>query len=192
MARRKSQGLDNENNIELDSQSTPSTSCVVTRRTTTTSATPEEAVHDTSNEAHEAFKKELEARPDWRVPIFKYIKDGELPSEKWKARKIKARSSRYCIMEERLYKRSLDEPYLLGVSPKDAFTILKQTHGGACVSHSGGRYLAIRIKKLGYFWPTIADDSEQFALKCNKCQRQARMIHQPTQKLSTYPLCTLS
>ena len=93
------------------------------------SGIPEEAVHETSNEAHEAFKKELEARPDWRIPIFKYIKDGELPAERWEAQKIKAWSSRYCIMEERLYKRSLDEPYLLGVSPKDAFIILKQTHG---------------------------------------------------------------
>ena len=63
-------------------------------------------------------------------------------------------------------------------------TILKQTHGGSCGSHSSGRSLAIRIKKLGYFWPTIADDSEQFALKCDKCQRHAPMIHQPTQKLS--------
>ena len=117
--------------------------------------------------------------------IFKYIKDGELPAERWEARKIKARSTSYCIMEEKLYKRSLDEPYLLGVSPKDAFTILKQTHEGACRSHSGGRSLAIRIKKLGYFWPTIADDSEQFALKCVKCQRDVPMIHQPTQKLST-------
>ena len=62
--------------------------------------------------------------------------------------------------EEKLYKRRLDEPYLLGVSPKDAFTILKQTHGGSYGSHSGGRFLEIRIKKLGYFWPMIADDSE--------------------------------
>ena len=93
--------------------------------------------------------------PDWRIPIFKYIKDGELPAERWEARKIKTWSSRYCIMEERLYKRSLDEPYLLGVSPKDAFTIMTQTHEGACGSHYRGRSLAIMIKKLGYFWPTI-------------------------------------
>ncbi|XP_013617459.1 PREDICTED: uncharacterized protein LOC106323971 [Brassica oleracea var. oleracea] len=185
MAQRESQCLDDENNDELDNQSAPSTSRVGTRRTAATSATPKEAVHETSNEAHEAFKKEMGVRPDWRIPIYKYIKDGELPSERWEARKIKARSSRYCIMEERLYRRSQDEPYLLGVSPKDAFTILKQTHGGACGSHSGGRSLAIRIKKLGYFWPTIADDREQFPLKCDKCQRYVPMIHQPTQKLST-------
>ena len=99
---------------------------VRTKRTATTATDPEEAVHETNNEAHDAFKKELEARPDWRTPIVKYIKDGELPTERWEARKIKARSSRYCIMDEKLYKRSLDEPYLLPVSPKDAFTILNK------------------------------------------------------------------
>ncbi|KAL0758569.1 hypothetical protein Bca101_074719 [Brassica carinata] len=184
-ARRESQDLDDETSGELNNQPTPSTSRVRTRRTATTDTIPEKAVHKTNNEAHEAFRKEFEATPGWRIPIIKYIKDGELPAERWEALKIKAWSSRYCIMEEKLYKRSLDEPYLLGVSPKDAFKILKQTHGGSCGSHSGGRSLAIRIKKLGYFWPTNADDSEQFALKCDKCQRHTPMIHQPTQKLST-------
>ncbi|KAF2556541.1 hypothetical protein F2Q68_00016137 [Brassica cretica] len=73
-------------------RSAPNTSRVGTRRTATTAAIPEEAVQETSNETHEAFKKELEARPDWRTPIFKYIKDGELPAERWEARKIKARN----------------------------------------------------------------------------------------------------
>ena len=126
---RESQDLDDETGGELNNQPTPSTSRARTRRTATTDTIPKEAVHETNNEAHDAFKKELEARPDWRIPIVKYIKDRELPAERWEARKIKARSSRYCIMEEKLYKRSLDEPYLLGVSPKDTFTILKQTHG---------------------------------------------------------------
>lgn len=145
----------------------------------------EEADHETNSEAHEAFQIELEARPDWRIPIINYIKNGELPPERWEARKLKAKSSRYCILQDNLYKRSLREPYLLCVTSKDAFTIMNETHGGSCGSHSGGRSLAIRIKKHGYFWPTIAGDSEQFSLKCDKCQQHASMIHQPTQKLSS-------
>ncbi|XP_013645662.1 uncharacterized protein LOC106350303 [Brassica napus] len=111
-ARRESQGLDNENSDEPDNQSAPNTSRVGTRGTATTAAIPEEAVQETSNETHEAFKKELEARPDWRTPIFKYIKDGELPAERWEARKIKARSSRYCVYPDA--PQSIDkymEPY---------------------------------------------------------------------------------
>ena len=113
-AQKESQELNDETSGEFDDPSLPSTSRVRTRRTATTATDPEEAVHETNNEAHDTFKKVLEARPDWRTPIFKYIRDGELPAERWEARKIKARSSRYCIMEEKLYKRSLDEPYLLG------------------------------------------------------------------------------
>ena len=109
-ARRESQDLDDETSGDLNDQPSSSTSCVRTKRTATTATIPEEEVHETNNEAHEAFRKEFEARQDWRTLIFKYIKDGELPAERWEARKIKARISRYYIMEEKLYKRSLDEP----------------------------------------------------------------------------------
>lgn len=81
-ARRDSQDLDDETNCKLNDQPTPSTSHVRTRRTATTATIPEEAVHETNNEAHDAFRKKLEARPDWIIPIVKYIKDGELPAER--------------------------------------------------------------------------------------------------------------
>ncbi|KAF3534258.1 hypothetical protein DY000_02040045 [Brassica cretica] len=50
-----------------------------TRRTAASATIPEEADHETDSEAHEAFRKELEARPDWRLPIFNYIKNGSRP-----------------------------------------------------------------------------------------------------------------
>ena len=116
--------IDSELNDRRDQNEPP----VRARKTTTTVSPLEEADHEANNEAHKAFQKELEARPDWRIPIYNYIKDVELPDDRWEARKLKARCSRYCIIEEKLYKRSINEPYLLSVSPKDAFTILHQTH----------------------------------------------------------------
>lgn len=155
------------------------------RASTAPTLLPNDADHEVNNEAHKIFRKDLESRPDWRTPIFNYIKNGELPEERWESQKSKAWSSRCCILEEKLYNRSLNEPYLLYIPAKDAFTILKQTHDGSCGSHSSRRSLAIRIKIHGYFWPTIADDGEQFALKCDKCQWHALLIHKPTQKLSS-------
>ncbi|KAF8109739.1 hypothetical protein N665_0092s0011 [Sinapis alba] len=99
--------------------------------------------------------------------------------------KLKGRNLRYCIIEGKLYKRSLSEPYLLCVSAENAFKFLRQAHDGSCGSHSGGRSLAIIIKKLGYFCPTIAHDSEQFVIRCNKCQLHTLMILQPAQRLSS-------
>ncbi|XP_018436085.2 uncharacterized protein LOC108808435 [Raphanus sativus] len=155
-------------------------------RTTLDPPIPEEIpVHEVNNEPQKAFQDELENRPDWRTPLYNYIDTGELPPKRWEARKVKGRSSRYCIMEGKLYKRTFSEPYLLCASPKQASTILKKTHDGSCENHSGGRSLAIKIKKHGYFWPTMINDSEQFTLRCDRCQRHTPMLHQPTQKLST-------
>lgn len=65
----------------------------------------EDADHEINDEPHKIFQKQFEDRPDWRIPIYNYIKTGELPGERWEAQKIKARSSHYCIME--IYKQTL-------------------------------------------------------------------------------------
>ncbi|XP_056847410.1 uncharacterized protein LOC130498085 [Raphanus sativus] len=148
-------------------------------RTAPARSVPEEIhVHEVNNESQKPFQDELESRPDWRTLIFNYIETGELPPERWEARNLKARRSRYCIMEGKIFKRTFSEPYLLCASPKEASIILKKTHDRSCV------FLAIKIKKHGYFSPTIISDSEQFAARCDRCQQHAPMLHQPTQKLS--------
>ena len=86
-ARKESQELNDETSDEFDDPSLPSTSRVRTRRTATTATDPEEAVHETNNEAHDAFKKVLEARPDWRTPMVKYIKYGNSPLKDGKLEK---------------------------------------------------------------------------------------------------------
>ncbi|CAA7039555.1 unnamed protein product [Microthlaspi erraticum] len=64
------------------------------------------------------LKEEFAARPDWRTPIIEYIQLGAVPNEKWASRKLKAQSAHYCMMEDKLYKRSLIEPYLTCIHGK--------------------------------------------------------------------------
>ncbi|XP_013594570.1 PREDICTED: uncharacterized protein LOC106302652 [Brassica oleracea var. oleracea] len=91
----------------------------------------------------------------WIEPIRSYIINGTLPTEKWAARKIKTQAARY------------------------------EVHSGSCGNHSGGRSLAVKIKRHGYYWPTMIKDCEKFARKCEKCQRHAPTIHQPAEVLSS-------
>ncbi|CAA7018421.1 unnamed protein product [Microthlaspi erraticum] len=123
------------------------------------------------------LKEEFAARPDWRTPYIEYIQLGAVPNEKWASRKLKAQSAHYCMMEDKLYKRSLIEPYLTCIHGEEAYTVMHETHQGPCGSHSAGRALVIRIKKLGYFWPTMIRDCEQYSRRCDKCQRHAPSIH---------------
>ncbi|KAL1223208.1 hypothetical protein V5N11_029444 [Cardamine amara subsp. amara] len=80
-----------------------------------------------------------------------YIKEGVVPPNKWDARKLKQLSSKYCIIDLKLYKRSISGPYLVCVHGLDMLKVMAELHEGSCGSHSGGRASAIRIKKQGYF-----------------------------------------
>ncbi|KAL0742323.1 hypothetical protein Bca4012_083836 [Brassica carinata] len=114
-----------------------------------------------------------------------YILEGETPPHKWEARKLKALSARYCIINSVLHKRSISGPYLKCVHGLDAIRLMKEMHDGSCGNHAGGRALAIRIKRQGYFLPTIIADCEAYSSSCDKCQRHAPIIHQPAEKLSS-------
>ncbi|CAA7057253.1 unnamed protein product [Microthlaspi erraticum] len=100
----------------------------------------------TARERQFVTDEQYHARPDWRIPIFEYIQNRTQPSDKWEAQKLRAKWSRYCIMTDKLYKRSLVEPYLRCVNGLEALAILANTHDRICGSHSGGQALANRVK----------------------------------------------
>ncbi|CAA7040695.1 unnamed protein product [Microthlaspi erraticum] len=41
---------------------------------------------------------------------------------------------------------------------------MTETHEGASGNHAGGRSLALKIKKIGYFWPTMVGDCKNASL----------------------------
>ncbi|KAG7559439.1 Ribonuclease H domain [Arabidopsis thaliana x Arabidopsis arenosa] len=122
---------------------------------------------------------------DWRVPIKNFILNGELPSNKWQARKLKIISAKYCIIKESLYKRGVSDPYLLCIFGPEVEIVTSEVHEGLCGSHSSERAMAFKIKRLGYFWPTMISDCIDYAKRCKKCQMHAPLIHQPSEILSS-------
>ncbi|KAG7594060.1 Ribonuclease H-like superfamily [Arabidopsis thaliana x Arabidopsis arenosa] len=84
---------------------------------------------------------------DWRVPIKIFILNGELPSNKWQARKLRIISAKYCIIKESLYKRGVSDPYLLCIFGPEVEIVTSEVHEGLCGSHSSGRAMAFKIKR---------------------------------------------
>ncbi|KAG7584012.1 Ribonuclease H-like superfamily [Arabidopsis suecica] len=122
---------------------------------------------------------------DWRTPIREYILNGTLPMDKWEARSLKAKSARFCISNDILYRRSISGPDMICIFGQQVRTVIKEIHEGVCGNHSGGRSLAFKVKRYGYFWPTLIADCEEYARKCEQCQKHAPSIHQPTELLSS-------
>ena len=116
---------------------------------------------------------------DWREPIRDYILKGILPAEKWAARKLKATCARFCIANDILYRRVISASDAFCIFGEQTRTVMKEVHDDTCGNHTGGRSLAFKVKKYGYYWPTLIADCEAYACKCEQCQKHAPLILHP-------------
>ena len=115
----------------------------------------------------------------WMDPIVSFLKDDALPEEKSEAEKIRRKAPRFWLSEDhKLYKRSYFEPYLLCVHPEASELLLEELHEGICRSHTGGRSLAHRALTQGYWWSGMQKEAQEYAKRCDQCQRFAPNTYQ--------------
>ncbi|XP_048611602.1 uncharacterized protein LOC125585924 [Brassica napus] len=122
---------------------------------------------------------------DWRKELIDYLAEGLLPTEKWDARRLKRRSAHYIVMDGELHRWTATKVLLKCISGEETRLVMAETDEGAAGNHSGGRALALKVKNLGFYWPTMNADCETYVRKCDKCQRHASTIHSPTEFLYT-------
>ncbi|XP_048604735.1 uncharacterized protein LOC111205622 [Brassica napus] len=122
---------------------------------------------------------------DWRKELIDYLAEGLLPTKKWDARRLKRHSAHYVVMDGELHRWIATKVLLKCIFGEETRLVMAETHEGAAGNHSGGRALALKVKNLGFYWPTMNADCERYVRKCDKCQRHASTLHSPTQFLHT-------
>ncbi|XP_074346956.1 uncharacterized protein LOC141685772 [Apium graveolens] len=123
--------------------------------------------------------------PTWMTHILAYIKEGSLPDEKNEARRIKYKASRYIIYDGVLYRRGFSVPLLKCIDGEECNYILREVHEGIFGNHSGGSFLAQKILRQGYYWPTMKKDAFKFSRACDKSQRYANYYNSPVAPLTS-------
>ncbi|RDX91253.1 Pro-Pol polyprotein, partial [Mucuna pruriens] len=63
------------------------------------------------------------------------------------------------------------------------FDTRKTTKNSFISTHVGGRALASKIVRAGYYWPTLKKDCMEYVRRCNKCQRFAEAPKAPAEPL---------
>ncbi|KAK3008782.1 hypothetical protein RJ639_014526 [Escallonia herrerae] len=106
--------------------------------------------------------KIIDQEPCWMDRIIKYLSTVELPSERHEARNLRVKTARYALVEGILYKKSFSLPYLRCLRPSESLYALQEVHEGICGQHLGGRTLAQKILRQGYYWPTMQKDAIEF------------------------------
>lgn len=89
-----------------------------------------------------------------------------MPKDSNEARRIKNTSTRYTIINGKLYRRGHSAPYQRCVDPAEAEYLMKEIHSGLCGNHSEERALSFKCLRQGYYWPTMGKDAMEFTKKC--------------------------
>ena len=113
----------------------------------------------------------IQSMNSWMTPIISFLRDGHLPQDADKARKIKKRAARFTVLNDTLYKKGFSMPYLKCVDEDEAKYILEEIHEGICGNHAGPRSLVSKVIRTGYFWLTMQVDVIELIKKYDKCQR---------------------
>ncbi|RDX72392.1 Gypsy retrotransposon integrase-like protein 1, partial [Mucuna pruriens] len=106
------------------------------------------------------------------TPIFDYLQ-GDGPNDPEGILKIAKEAAKYTILGQQLYRRGFSFPLLRCLDEEDSPYVLREVHEGICGTHIGGRALASKIARAGYYWPTLKRDCMDYVRKCDKCQKFA-------------------
>ncbi|KAM2919642.1 hypothetical protein COP2_041581 [Malus domestica] len=119
----------------------------------------------------------LQQGDSWITPIYRFLAHGTLPNDKVQAKQIQYKATRYLIINDQLYKRGFNLPYLRCLTPAEVETVIREIHEGVCRDHAGSRSLAHKAFRQGYYWPTLHQDAIRISRSCDKCQCYATIPH---------------
>ena len=69
--------------------------------------------------------QQVKGEENWMTPIVIYLKDGRLPEDKDKAKKLRIKATKYVLIDEVLYKKGFFQPYLRCLAPDESNYVLR-------------------------------------------------------------------
>ncbi|RDY08229.1 rnhA, partial [Mucuna pruriens] len=101
----------------------------------------------------------IEERKTWMTPLIWYLQNGRTNESEEEARRLSKEAAKYTLVGQRLYKRGFAFPLLKCLDQEEAEYAMREVHEGGCGTHIGGRALASKIARAGYYWPTLKSDA---------------------------------
>nr|XP_025670582.1 uncharacterized protein LOC112770442 [Arachis hypogaea] len=125
-----------------------------------------------------------ESSPSWLDPITNFLEHGKLPDDEKTTKTLRREAAKYAIIQGQLFRKGLSQPLLKCLHPDQTDYVLREVHEGCCGHHIGGKALARKLIRAGYYWPSMMKDSREFVRKCVKCQENANFHKAPASELS--------
>ena len=101
---------------------------------------------------------------------------------------LQRRARTYLIINDKLYKAGVYNPFLRCIAPDERCQLLSEIHQGAYGSHTGFRSMVAKAYRQGFYWPTVVKDAQSIVRTCAGCQYNAKTQRVPTRELQVIPL----
>lgn len=134
--------------------------------------------------------EERQVHPDfiassWYKDIIYVLKKLQAPPElsKTKARSVKLKAAKLCIIDEYLYWKDPGGVLLNCLLGEEAKEKMKEFHKGDCGGHLYWKTTTHKILRAGFYWATLFLDTYKEVFTCHECQ-----IFEGKRKLLPLPL----
>ena len=100
-----------------------------------------------------------------------------------KRRQYRLQSIHYVIVDGILFRKDFNGALLRCIDIDQAKRMIKELHDGPDGGHFLARKIAVKIMRVGYYWPSLFHDCHRYVRKCEKCT-----FFSGKQKLVSLPL----
>jgi hypothetical protein len=84
---------------------------------------------------------------------------------------MRRQSLKYTILDDDLYRRTIDGLLLKCLSEEQANVAMGEVHEGMCGTHQSSHKMKSRLRTVGFYWPTMTEDCFKYFRGCDACQR---------------------
>ena len=108
----------------------------------------------------------------WYVDITNYLATSKLPHHlsPREKRKIIQKSSRFCWIEGYLFYTRANQEIRRCVREDETYDIIKSCHDEPCGGHFADKRTSYKILRMGYYFPTLFQDTKKYVQPCDSCQ----------------------
>jgi hypothetical protein len=99
------------------------------------------------------------------MEIIDYLKDASKKVE----RHVRFHATKYILLEEELYYRTIDGILFKCLGDDDARRLMGEIREGVCGAHESAFKMKWMIRRNGYYWPTILEDCFKYLRGCQGC-----------------------
>jgi hypothetical protein len=116
---------------------------------------------------YDSFKGGGTIETDWRLPLLECISDPGKTTDK----KVKQQVLKYTLLDDDLYRRTIDGVLLKCFGEEQAKVRDREVHDGICGAHQSAYKMIFLLWRSGFYWPTMMDDCVKYQKGCEACQR---------------------